>query len=63
MAVTAPYCDRSLVRRLRSTRFQVMIFSPMGLHENPVDLVKSYDLFAVADGFEHGGDAQIASSS
>ena len=37
-----------------------MVFSPVGLHEDAVDLVDADDLFAVADGLEHGGDAEVA---
>ena len=40
-----------------------MVFSPVGLHEHAVDMVDTDDLFAVSDGFEHGGDAQVARSA
>ena len=48
------------LRRDKSERGQVMVFSPVGLHEHAVDLVESDDLFAVADRFEHGEDAEVA---
>jgi hypothetical protein len=36
-----------------------MIFSPMRLHQNAVDLINADDLFPVSDGLEHGGDADV----
>ena len=38
----------------------VLLFTPMRLHEDAVDLVKADFAFAVADGFEQGSDAQVA---
>jgi hypothetical protein len=40
-----------------------MVFSPMRLHEDGVDLLDADDLFAVSDGFEHCGDAEISGSA
>jgi len=37
-----------------------MIFSPVRLHEDAVDLVDADDLFTIPDGLEHGGDAEVA---
>lgn len=37
-----------------------MIFPPMWLHKYAVYLVEADDLFAVADGFKHNRDTQIA---
>ena len=37
-----------------------MIFSPVRLHQDAVDLVDADDLLAISDGFEHGGDAEVA---
>jgi len=43
-----------------SAGFHVMIFSPMRLHECAVDLFESGVLEAGADGFDEGGDAEVA---
>jgi len=37
-----------------------MIFSPVRLHEDAVDLVDADDLLAIPDGLEHGGDGTTA---
>ena len=37
-----------------------MVFSPVRLQEDAVDLVEADDLLAVSDGFEHGGETEVA---
>jgi len=37
-----------------------MVFSPVRLHQDAVDLFEADDLFAVADSFEQGGEAEVA---
>jgi len=40
-----------------------MVFSPVGLKEDAVDLFEADNMFAVTDGFEHGGEAEVAQAA